>query len=144
MDEPDVDPPLGRPVTSAQMAEKVRKLDSSDVLDNPVSLESLMPERPYFSSSNFLREFEAYNAKADEMNAKLTTEYAALLLVGGSGPIVDMVNNQRLHDIIMGFFRAGKPIAAECYGVACLAFARDFHQRKSIIWGKASRALPGV
>src|SRR5215813_13814667 len=30
----------------------------------------------------------------------------------------------------------GKPIAAECYGIACLAFARDLEDRKSIIWGK--------
>jgi hypothetical protein len=27
-------------------------------------------------------------------------------------------------------------IAAECYGVACLAFARELEDRKSIIWGK--------
>jgi hypothetical protein len=29
-----------------------------------------------------------------------------------------------------------RPIAAECYGVTCLAFARDLSDRKSIIWGK--------
>ncbi len=63
-------------------------------------------------------------------------KYDALLLVGGSGPILDMVNNQRLHDVILGFYNAGKLMAAECYGVACLAFARDWVDRKSIIWGK--------
>jgi putative intracellular protease/amidase len=67
---------------------------------------------------------------------KFTKDYAALLLVGGSGPIVDMVNNQRVQDLILGFYHANKPIAAECYGVACLAFARDYHLRKSILWGK--------
>ena len=59
-----------------------------------------------------------------------------MLMVGGSGPIVDMANNQRLHDLILGFLKPGKPIAAECYGVACLAFARDWNDRKSIIRGK--------
>jgi putative intracellular protease/amidase len=56
--------------------------------------------------------------------------------VGGSGPIVDLANNDRVHDLILSFFRAGKPIAAECYGVACLAFARDLNDRKSLLWGK--------
>ena len=41
-----------------------------------------------------------------------------MLIVGGSGPIVDMVNNQRVHDLILGFLKLGKPIGAECYGVA--------------------------
>ena len=63
-------------------------------------------------------------------------KYDALLIVGGSGPIVDLANNQRVHDLILSFYRSGKPIAAECYGVTCLAFARDIQDRKSIIWGK--------
>ena len=50
--------------------------------------------------------------------------------------MVDMVNNRRLHDLILGFYFADKPIAAECYGVACLAQAREFDDCRSIIWGK--------
>ena len=50
--------------------------------------------------------------------------------------MIDMVNNQRLHDVILGFYHQDKLIAAECYGVACLAFARDFVLRKCIIRGK--------
>ena len=57
-------------------------------------------------------------------------------LPGGSGPMVDMVNNQRLHDVILGFLSQDKLIVAECYSVTCLAFARDWVERKSIIWGK--------
>ena len=34
---------------------------------------------------------------------------------GGSGPMVDMVNNERLHDVILGFLAQDKLIAAECY-----------------------------
>ena len=62
--------------------------------------------------------------------------YDALFIVGGSGPIIDLVNNFRVHDLILGFYRAGKPIGAECYGVACLAFARDQEDRRSILDGK--------
>ena len=54
-----------------------------------------------------------------------------MLIVGGSGPIVDLVNNQRLHDLILGFYDADKLIGAECYGVTCLAFARSWEDRKS-------------
>ena len=47
-----------------------------------------------------------------------------------------MANNHRVHDLILAFLKLGKPIGAECYGVTCLAFARDLADRKSIIWGK--------
>jgi putative intracellular protease/amidase len=136
MDPEYVDPPLGKPVTSVEVAEKVKKVDASTLLDKPLSLVKLLPERPYTSSATYIRDFEIYNDALDAALRKILTEYSALLLVGGSGPIVDMVNNQRVHDLIFGFFKAGKPIAAECYGVACLAFARDYHIRKSILWGK--------
>lgn len=136
MDEHFVDPPLGKPVVSQEMAKKVRALEESDVLDSPLSLKELFPlDRPYMSSANYLRSFEEYNRNIEKA-AKYCERYDGLLLVGGSGPIVDMVNNVRVHDLIKIFYGAGKPIAAECYGVACLAFARDYWQRKSLIWGK--------
>ncbi len=135
MDETFLDPPLDRTVTNAYYAAKTREIDASPRLDNPINLSEGFPERPYFSAKNYLRELERYNDALDEAQASLA-EYDALVLVGGSGPIVDMVNNQRLHDVILGFYRMDKPIVAECYGVACLAFARDWYDRKSIIWGK--------
>jgi putative intracellular protease/amidase len=49
---------------------------------------------------------------------------------------VDLVNNQRLHDLILAFYDADKLIGAECYGVTCLAFARSWEDRRSIISGK--------
>jgi putative intracellular protease/amidase len=136
MDPAYIDPPLGKSVTSEEMARKVKAIEASDRLNDPISLTQLLPERPYPSSPTFIRDFEKYNDAVDAAAARLTGEYAALLLVGGSGPIVDMVNNQRVHDLILSFYRAGQPIAAECYGVACLAFARDYHLRRSILWGK--------
>jgi len=135
MDETYLDPPLGRCVTDAINAKRTREINESLRLDKPINLSEWFPERPYFSSSNLLRELEAYNDRLDELQKDLE-QYDALVLVGGSGPIVDMVNNQRIHDLILGFLRQGKPIAAECYAVTCLAFARNWEDRKSIIAGK--------
>ena len=135
MDSSYVDPPLGRPVTSPEMARKVRAIDESPRLDNPVNLSAWLPDRPYRSSPNFLREQEAYYKTLDSVEKELE-RYATLLIVGGSGPIVDLVNNHRVHDLILRFLKQGKPVAAECYGVTCFAFARDLELRKSIIWGK--------
>ena len=129
------DPPLQKVVTDEYMASKTREIDGATRLDNPCNLSEWAPERPYFNAPNFGRELEAYYTARARM-WKDIEKYDALLLVGGSGPILDMVNNQRLHDVILGFHAQDKLIAAECYGVACLAFARDWTDRKSIIAGK--------
>jgi putative intracellular protease/amidase len=130
-----VDPPLGRPVTTAEVAVAARRLDESDRLDDPVSLSEWLPERPYNSDDNYLRRVERYYRDLDEVEDDVQ-RYDALVLVGGSGPIVDLANNGRVHELILAFVRSDKPILAECYGVACLAFARDWEGRASIIRGK--------
>jgi putative intracellular protease/amidase len=135
MDPDFVDPPLGRGVTTQEMAQKVRELDQSSRLDHPLNLSAWLPDRPYHSEPDFLRKQEEYFRRLDEELHK-ADRYDALFIVGGSGPIIDLANNFRVHELILGFYRAGKPIAAECYGVACLAFARDFQERRSIIAGK--------
>ena len=131
-----MDPPLGRSVTSPEVAAKVKALEASDRLEHPLNLSELMPERPYHSEENFLRKMEAYYKTCDTEGQAFVDKYDALLIVGGSGPIVDLVNNERLHSLILAFYRAGDLIGAECYGVTCLAFARDWEDRKSIISGK--------
>ncbi|HEX3703480.1 MAG TPA: type 1 glutamine amidotransferase domain-containing protein [Vicinamibacterales bacterium] len=135
MTEGYMDPPLGKCVTDANFAKKTRDIDASTRLDNPINLSELFPERPYFNSPNFGHGLEAYYTARDKAWEGLK-KYDALLMVGGSGPIVDMVNNQRLHDVVLGFLAQDKLITAECYGVAVLAFARDWVDRKSIIAGK--------
>lgn len=50
------------------------------------------------SSPNYLRSFEEYNHNIEKA-AAYCERYDALVLVGGSGPIVDMVNNVRVHDL---------------------------------------------
>ncbi len=131
-----IDPPLGVCVTTPLAEKMVKEFEATNRLDECRNMSDYIPERPYHSKQNFLRELEAYYVKVNESIAKLTDEYDALFLVGGSGPIVDMVNNQRLHELILGFKKADLPIGAICYGVACLVFARDFNERKSIINGK--------
>lgn len=135
MDSGFIDPPLGRTVTSPVVAEKVRHLEKSDRLATPINLSAWLPDRPYWSSATLIRELEAYYKALDQVEKDLE-KYAALLIVGGSGPIVDLVNNHRVHDLILRFLKLSKPVGAECYGVACLAFARDLENRKSIISGK--------
>ena len=98
MDPDYVDPPLGRSVTSPEMAREGRgaRLGRPEQrLDNPINLSELMPERPYHSEDDFLRKEEAYYKERDEKAKELVDKYDAMLIVGGSGPIVDLVNNQR-------------------------------------------------
>jgi len=130
-----VDPPLGRSVTTPEVAVAARELDKSARLDNPVSLAEWIPERPYDSEPNPLRLMEAYYRELAALEGDVE-QYDALVIVGGSGPIVDLANNGRLHELVLAFVRADKPILGLCYGVATLAFARDWDDRASIIWGK--------
>jgi putative intracellular protease/amidase len=131
-----LDPPLGVYVTSKDVAQKVKAFEESNRLSKCYSMADFIPERPYYSHPDFLRALEEYYEKVKAAQDHLVEKYDALLLIGGSGPIVDMVNNQRLHEIVLGFYKADLPIAAICYGVAVLAFARDFNERNSIIRGK--------
>lgn len=136
MDPKYVDPPLNRPVTSEEMAGKVREWKSSPRLDNPIKLSELLPERPYLSSSSYLRGMEDYFRRLDDVRDELDETYDALLIVGGSGAVIDLGNNRRVHDLIRIFLENEKPIAAECYGVTCLAFTRDRASLQSVIRGK--------
>jgi len=131
-----VDPPLGVCVTTKQHEKEVKEFIAKNRTSNPLNLSAYIPERPYNTASDFLHALEAYKHKVKQSVDELTQKYDAILLVGGSGPIVDMVNNQRLHELILGFYHKNMPVAAICYGVAALAFARDFDERKSILKGK--------
>lgn len=138
MDPAYADPPLGKAVTDPATASKVREIDNAGNprLDGPLSLQAWFPEKPYWSDPDVLRAWETYYAKRTVAQDDADEQYDALLLVGGSGPMVDMVNNWRVHDLILGFVGRNKPVAAECYGVACPAQARNYDDSRSIIWGK--------
>lgn len=130
------DPPLGIQVTTPEDADQVIEWKDNPKLKNPINISDLMPDRPYFSADKFLREWEKYWEDLKQVQYNLTNDYAGIMLVGGSGPIIDVVNNFRVHDMILAFHKKNKPIAAICYGVAALIFARDFNERLSIIYGK--------
>ncbi len=136
MDPSYLDPPLGRAVTTQEMAQKTRAVADSDRLSHPRDLSSWFPRRPYPSNPKYLREMEAYFDKIEASVNQELTQFDALVIVGGSGALVDLANNQRLHDLTLGFVQLDRPIAAECYGVSVLAFARDFREKRSIISGK--------
>jgi putative intracellular protease/amidase len=136
LDPAYIDPPLGRSVTTPDMARRAGALDESSTLDNPLSLQALIPERPYYSTINHLRQVEEYHRALAPALRDLVDGFDCLVIVGGSGPIVDLANNERLHELVLAFVRAEKPILAECYGVAVLAFARDIDTRVSILRGK--------
>lgn len=136
LDATYVDPPLGHPVTSPEMAKRAAEGDWKKMFEKRIALTSWMPVRPYLSGeNNYLKSLEQYyidRAKAWER----LNDYDGLLMVGGGGAIVDLANNNRLHDVILGFYYQNKPIAAECYAVASLAFARELDTRKCILEGK--------
>jgi putative intracellular protease/amidase len=130
------DGPLGVCVTTPGDAARVLAFEKTNRLNATRKLSTLFPERPFYSADGFLRQLEAYYEARKVAQAAMLETYESILLVGGSGPIVDVVNNQRVHDLILGFHAAGRPVAAICYGVATLIFARDFNERKCIIAGK--------
>jgi putative intracellular protease/amidase len=142
MDPNYQDPPLGRSVTTKEMADKVRQFTFSGRMDNPKSLKAWIPARAYPSSPTYLRDMEAYHQKVDAIVANELTKYDAMVIVGGSGAMVDLANNSRLHDLILGFAKLDKPVAAECYGVACLAFARDIREKRSLLAGRRVTGHP--
>src|SRR5579884_3940403 len=82
MDPNYIDPPLGRSVTSLEVARKVQRLEESNRLSNPLNLSAWLPEMPYWSAENFLRKMEAYYKTLDDVQGDLQA-YDALLIVGG-------------------------------------------------------------
>jgi putative intracellular protease/amidase len=116
--DPDyVDPPLGRTITTQETAEAVRALIDSGVLGNVKSVEDCVLD-----------------------------DYDGVLLVGGSGPVMDMNNCRALHELLRQFDAARKPIAAECYAVGALIYTRkrasDDPQEHSILWGRKVTGHP--
>ena len=136
MDETFIDTPLDKSVTSKHFAKRTKEVDESTLLDTPINLSEKINLMPYFNGDKFGHELEKFYNERDDFWKEYVDPYSALLLPGGSGPMADMVNNERLHNLILGYVNRDKLIAAECYCVTCLAFAREWTERKSIIWGK--------
>ena len=136
LDSGHVDSPMGRSVTSSEMAERAQSTDWESYFKGRMNLRELFPVRPRMSAGNYIAAMESYYEGRQRAWKRLAGEYDGLLLVGGNGPIVDMVNNPRVHDLVLGFHNANKMVAAECHAVACLAFARELDVRESILAGR--------
>src|SRR5512135_699566 len=94
MDSDFFDTPLQRLVTSPEMAARVPEIDDPSTaqgnrLDSPISLTSWFPERPYSASSQFVRRLEGYNRDLEEAERGVE-RYDTVLIVGGSGALVDL------------------------------------------------------
>ena len=136
------DPPQGRSVTSPEMAAKTRAPGRRHRMDKPHDLGGWVPARPYPARRPFCATPRSTTGEVERVVTHDLPAYDALVIVGGSGAMVDLANNQRLHELILGFVRLDRPIAAVCYGVAALAFARDPLRKLSIIRGKRVTGHP--
>lgn len=115
MDSEYVDPPLNRKITSPEMANKVKKIVNSHVLNKVKAIKDF-----------------------------LVDDFDALLLVGGSGPVIDMNNCHDMHSLIYQCFVIDKLVVAECYAVGALCYTRNQQdpERHSVIWGKKVTGHP--
>lgn len=114
MDPSYIDPPLNRTVTTSEMAAKVREVVESGRLNDVRAVGDVSVD-----------------------------EFDALLMVGGSGPSLDMNNCRALHRLIQECYIANKVIAAECYAVGTLPFTRmPDGPSRSIIWGRKVTGHP--
>lgn len=69
-------------------------------------------------------------------DAKMS-DYDAVAIVGGSGAPLDLNGNINVHRLILEAVRGNKLVAALCYGVCSLVWARDPQNGyKSVIYGK--------
>lgn len=50
--------------------------------------------------------------------------YDALFVVGGQGPMVTMIDNERVHVFVANFYESGKVVAAVCHGTCILLKTR--------------------
>jgi putative intracellular protease/amidase len=82
----------------------------------------------------------AHPMKTDD--AKMA-DYDAIVLTCGPGAILDTNGRKHVHDMILEAVRSNKLVAALCYAVASLVFARDPKKNyHSVIWGKKVTAHP--
>jgi putative intracellular protease/amidase len=113
--DPDfVDPIQKYHVNPPQVCDRVKELLASGAWDNPIKLADVRAEN-----------------------------YDAIVIAGGPGADLDLTNNPALHELILNMARQGKVVAAMCFGVAALAFARDpKNSFKSVVYGKSVTAHP--
>lgn len=71
-----------------------------------------------------------------------SSDYDAIVIVGGPGSPLDLVGNAKVHRLLEDFYYQGKVIGALCYAVGSFVWARKKEDGKSIISGKQIVAHP--
>jgi len=61
--------------------------------------------------------------------------YDALFVVGGQGPMITMIDDERLHTFVADFYEAGKVLAVVCHG-ACILLKVRTSDGKLLVEGK--------
>jgi putative intracellular protease/amidase len=70
-------------------------------------------------------------------------DYDAIVLVGGLGADLDLINNPALHKLLLEGYYTNKLLCAICFAVGALLFTRDpKNDYKSIVYGKRITAHP--
>lgn len=62
-------------------------------------------------------------------------QYDALFIAGGQGPMVTMIDDQRLHQFVADFYEAGKITAVVCHGT-CILLKVRLSNGKLLVDGK--------
>jgi len=69
-------------------------------------------------------EFNAMLANTRKLTDVNHSDYAAIFLVGGQGPMYTFKGNQALQQLFVSFYEAGKPAAAVCHSTTLLLEAK--------------------
>lgn len=113
--DPDfVDPIQKYPVNPPEVCERVKELTLGDAWAKPLQLSDADME-----------------------------DFDAIVVAGGLGADLDLVNNDHLHGLLLDSLRAGKPTGAICFAVAALIFTRDpLNDYRSVLYGRRIAAHP--
>jgi len=71
-----------------------------------------------------LPEMRALLENTMSLDGVTPNDYDAIIVAGGQGPMFTFPQETRLHELIEDFYRAEKPTAALCHGVAVLLFVK--------------------
>ena len=113
----------------------MKAIDKSPRLDNPISLKRDAPGSPVLELAHLHSRDGGFYKKLDQVEKDLE-KYDALLIVGGSGPIVDLANNDRVHDLISALQERGQADWRRVLRRRLPGLRPRLEDRKSIIWGK--------
>lgn len=84
--------------------------------------ENITPSNRRFEKDEKSQEAFANTRKLSEMS---TTDFDAVFYPGGHGPMWDLAESEANADLVLGFYRANKPIGAICHGPAALVKAAE-------------------